>query len=244
MQRSSANNPCPCCGRHKTSHCAWTINGTDEDTIFCHLGERWRPSINQIGETMIIEGRQWALTATGKGFSGNSHVLRPHKGLADPTFHLAPRHRKANADFIALEPIKEKRPDEAWQELRHKVKIAFDSNAQSIDRVETLLSLMEQCKSLLRQLRQAKRLDPTLSPYVEEATSYLRQICYEYNYCFKIKTNPQYAKAWGDTAPTVLVEPEPDWFYWQQQKALPTHPWVLQCKASGEKFWYPVEGDQ
>ena len=241
MQRSSYKNPCPSCGRHKTSHCAWSINGTDEDLILCHLGERWGPSVNTIGEIITIDGRQWALTATGKGFSGTSHVLRPHKGLSDPTLHLAPRYRKANADFMVLAPIHAKRPEEEWKELRQKIKTAFDSNLRLPNRAETLNSLMGKCKNTLSKLKRAQRLDPTLAPYTQEATSYLRQINYEYRHCFRYENDERYAAAWGHLAPTELLEPEPDWYYWQRQKALRTHPWVVQCKAAGQKFWHTVE---
>ena len=243
MQRSSAMNPCPSCGRHKTSHCAWAIDGTDEDLILCHSGERWGPSINKIGETINIDGREWALTATGKGFGGSSHVLRPDKGRCDSTLRLAPRYRKANADVIALASLQVKSPEEAWQQLRYKIRTAFDSNSDHPTRAETLGDLMQECKTLLTRLKRAQRLDPTLAPYSEEAISYLRQIRYEYNHCRRIESYPQYVSAWQDLAATQLEEPEPDWFYWQQQKALPTHPWVLQCKSSGEKVWFPVEGE-
>lgn len=243
MQRSSAKNPCPSCGRHKTSHCAWVINGTEEDVILCHVGERWGPSVSTVGETIDLDGRRWALTATGKGFAGRSHVLRPDKGRSDSTFYLSPRHRKANAGVLAVAPLHGKSPAEEWQDIKFKIRAAFRVHCPSGNRVALINNLFFECKAIIVRLRRAQRHDSTLTPYTEEAIGYLRQIRYEHDHLLRMQNDPEYAYFCSDLAPTELIEPESDWAYWRQQKALPTHPWVLESKAAGEKFWYPIEGE-
>lgn len=242
MQRSSNRNPCPCCGRTKTSHCAWTVNGTEEDIILCHAGERWGPPPGLvIGDVIDIEGRQWALTATDKGFAKTSHVFKPHRNIEFKGFCLSPSIRSGNAKLLAVEPLNGLSPFQIWSRLRHDVRLAFDPDICHDDPIGTFEQLFERCKFIVVKLRRGVNSDHTLQPHLEEATSLLRQLRYELQHLQRSATDPSYATAWGKLPPQELIEEDSDWAFWNQQKALSTHPWVIECKAAGETFWFPVE---
>lgn len=245
MQRSGGRNPCPCCGRLKTSHCAWSIDGTEDDMILCHAGERWGPPPGlSIGDVLDIDGRSWALTATGKGFAGRSHVFRPHRPGERQPMQLPAAVRRANAQLLAMQPLNAAPLEDQWAALQRDVRLVFDpARQQRPDRLDRLTAVMERCRHLLAALRRAMRSDPTLTPYAEHATGWLRQLRYEHQHVSRAASDDGYRLAWGDLAPTELEEEESDWAIWQQQKALPTHPWVIECRAAGEEFWYPVAGD-
>ena len=75
MKRSSRKQPCPFCGRTHDSDCAWT-----EDVAFCHSG-----SDLSIGQTIDVDGQQWALVKLNAGFSGHAAVFKPHQELCRST---------------------------------------------------------------------------------------------------------------------------------------------------------------
>jgi len=79
MQVSSKQTPCPCCGRVRTNHCRFNLDGS-YPIVLCHDGVSSGPPPNlQIGETLDFAGIKWALVGKGKGHSGNSHEFRPHR---------------------------------------------------------------------------------------------------------------------------------------------------------------------
>ena len=62
-QYSSRRNPCPCCGRNVDSDCRW-----NDEVMFCHVGSRFAPPSHlKVGETLIVNGLEWALVAVNKG---------------------------------------------------------------------------------------------------------------------------------------------------------------------------------
>lgn len=244
MQRSSSRNPCPCCGRTKTSHCAWALNGSDDDLVLCHNGERFGPPPGlAIGDVLTIAGRSFALTAVGKGFAGSSHVFRPHQERQpDPGFRLPAAVRRANAALLELHPLAGASLEEQLACLRRDIHRWFDAAlAGHVERLDALRGLHERCRHLLPQLRRGLRSDPTLTPFSEELTDLLRQVRHELQFLERCQSDEAYRLAWRDLAPTELQPPEPsDWLYWQRQKAAPSHPWVQECQLAGEAFWYPV----
>ena len=75
MNRSSRQQPCPCCGRNVNGNCRWS-----DDLILCYQGDRFAPPSDlQIGDTITIDGESWALLRRDGGFSGMAAVFRPHK---------------------------------------------------------------------------------------------------------------------------------------------------------------------
>ena len=75
MQKSGRNNPCPVCGRTKDADCRWS-----DDVIFCHQGSSQGPDQSlRIGDTININGAQWALVKTNGGYDGAASVFKPHQ---------------------------------------------------------------------------------------------------------------------------------------------------------------------
>jgi len=67
--RSGRNSPCPVCGRVKDSDCRWRLG----EIVLCHSGTDLH-----IGETITIDGIEWALVNTNGGFSGQAATFIPH----------------------------------------------------------------------------------------------------------------------------------------------------------------------
>ena len=77
MKSSSRNQPCPVCGRTKDADCRWS-----DEVILCHSGTDLTP-----GDTININGAQWALIRNNGGFSGQAAVFKPHRELEQRTSH-------------------------------------------------------------------------------------------------------------------------------------------------------------
>ena len=79
MQKSGRNNPCPSCGRVKDADCRWS-----DDVIFCHSGSSHGPDQTlRVGDTVIIDSKQWALIKRNGGFDGGAFVFKPHQERPD-----------------------------------------------------------------------------------------------------------------------------------------------------------------
>jgi hypothetical protein len=80
VNKSGRNNACPCCGRTKDADCRWT-----DDVIFCHCGSTSGPDQTlKVGDTINIDGAQWALVKTNGGFDGAAFVFKPHQDRSVP----------------------------------------------------------------------------------------------------------------------------------------------------------------
>ena len=89
MQYSSKRNPCPVCGRNKDSDCRW-----NDEVMFCHCGSSFAPPQHlKVGETLIVNGMEWALVKTDAGHSGRAFVFKPHRQL-EKTFNYSPQEYK------------------------------------------------------------------------------------------------------------------------------------------------------
>ena len=77
MKYSGRNNPCPACQRVHDGDCRW-----NEEVILCHSGTDLTP-----GDTININGAQWALIRTNGGFSGQAAVFKPHRELEQHSTH-------------------------------------------------------------------------------------------------------------------------------------------------------------
>ena len=69
MKASGRNHPCPVCSRVKDADCRW-----NDTTILCHTGTDLRS-----GDTLTINGTQWAFIHHNGGFSGSAAVFKPHR---------------------------------------------------------------------------------------------------------------------------------------------------------------------
>ena len=77
MQHSSKKNPCPICQRIKDDKCRW-----DEEFILCYFGDEYAPPNKlSLGDTVKVDGLDWALVKTTAGFSGGSYCFVRHRPL-------------------------------------------------------------------------------------------------------------------------------------------------------------------
>ena len=90
MKKSGRNNPCPVCGRTKDADCRWS-----DDVIFCHCGSTSGPDQNlRVGDTITIDGSQWALVKTNGGFDGSAFVFKPHQEKTAAPLRRVPDSRQ------------------------------------------------------------------------------------------------------------------------------------------------------
>ena len=88
--RSGKGRPCPVCNRQKNSSCSW-----GDDLILCFKGDSHRPPEGlKIGETIRINGEQWAFVADDVGFAGLSSCFKRHNGRARK--HIPSYQQKRN----------------------------------------------------------------------------------------------------------------------------------------------------
>lgn len=159
LHRSSANKPCPACGRRRDGDCRWR-----DDWISCHTGA----AANNLkpGDTLQINGALWYLSATGGGHSGASHIYRPHvhrpcspsaqgryirKQLAmRPTLQqLFCKCRHAVQVCLAMPALEGLTPAQLTAELGHT--LATLNNLAALR--EPLLQARREAPELTRQLR-------------------------------------------------------------------------------------------
>ena len=69
MKSSGRNHPCPVCSRVKDADCRF-----NDGVILCHSGTDLTP-----GDTITINGAQWAFIHHKGGFSGSAAVFKPHR---------------------------------------------------------------------------------------------------------------------------------------------------------------------
>jgi hypothetical protein len=237
FERSGPRSPCPCCGRTKTSHCAWHLEGGADDTILCHDGQRFGPPPGlKIGDVTVLDGRAFALVATGRGFAAASHVFKPHSEQAGGALAIPVRYRASVAEISLSTPS-----DERVSALLAAIRQAFPCPAIDHERIEALRSLMDRAKGLLPQLRRSLRHDPALTPDAEHLEQLMRALRFELEHLERCLSDGAYRLACGALLPSELPEQQqPDWEFWQQQQAPPTHPWAQECQRAGELFWSPV----
>jgi hypothetical protein len=154
---SSRRHPCPVCGRQKNSSCRW-----GEKVIFCFCGDDHHPPLEmRTGETLHINGNEWALVATDGGHSGNSFVFRPHSGPPRPpqpraklrkqqsTAQLLLREVMAEVDAaLAVPEFMHSLPDE----LRHGYQLIAVANAKATALQSALKTAAKQSLELREQL--------------------------------------------------------------------------------------------
>ncbi len=197
-----------------------------------------------IGDTIEISHRPFALTAVRAGFAGTAHAFRPHKPREQQLQQLPRQIRKANEAVLDLAPLNAVSLEDQFDSLSRDIKVAFSlTSGQDIYcLLNDLECLQIRAVNLLPRLKKAQRSDPTLTPLVEELTHLLSQVRAEVKHLQRCCSDPEYAKVFENSSTPCLKEHQSDWAYWQQQKALPTHPWVIESKAAKEQFWYDTDG--
>ena len=109
MQTSGRGRPCPNCRRERDSDCRW-----NDKTILCHQGQsHGPPSHLKRGDTVDIDGKQWAVIRFDGGFAGCAMVLKPHRGRA--------RSRAYRRLLEATPPLMDKVGQLAAEELEQAI---------------------------------------------------------------------------------------------------------------------------
>lgn len=117
---SGPGRPCPVCGRTADSDCRW-----GDALILCHQGQRHAPPNGlRIGDTLLIDGRLWALVRVGGGFDGAAAVFKPHQPRQAITSGRPAPLRAAVPDAAPITSSSARRLMEAVLELADE---AFDA---------------------------------------------------------------------------------------------------------------------
>jgi hypothetical protein len=140
LTSSSRRHPCPVCGRQKNSSCRW-----GEKVIYCFCGDDHHPPMEmRTGETLQINGNEWALVATDGGHSGNSFVFRPHSGPPRPPLPRAKRRKQQNtAQLLLREVMADVDAALAVPEFMHSPPDELRSSFELIDRAAHKADLLK-----------------------------------------------------------------------------------------------------
>ena len=165
-QYSSRRNPCPCCGRNVDSDCRW-----NDEVMFCHVGSRFAPPSHlKVGETLIVNGLEWALVKTDAGHSGRAFVFKPHRQLEN-TFNYSPhiyKEQKTKKDELFRIAI------QAFEDFLKVSKAALDAGnfqectLEELRKAKKLIErAVEEGKELKTVMLQMQRNDRRYSDYLE-----------------------------------------------------------------------------
>ena len=111
MKASGRNHPCPVCSRVKDADCRW-----NDTTILCHTGTDLRS-----GDTLTINGTQWAFIHHNGGFSGSAAVFKPHREK-EPS-----RGQRLQTPNTAQQLLSMQTRRHQWSEVLHQFFSAFDA---------------------------------------------------------------------------------------------------------------------
>lgn len=100
---SGGPNRCPVCGRDTDDKCRRTADGSQ---IHCWVGDTFAPSPDlNVGDTIHLDGRIYALASKNAGFSGNSYLFVLHRERtprprAQTNRHQAEQRRQAQQESV------------------------------------------------------------------------------------------------------------------------------------------------
>ena len=73
---SGRHRPCPVCGRDVDGDCRWK----EGEIIWCHIGTRFAPPSDlRIGDTLSLDGREWALVRKDGSYDRSAFTFIPHR---------------------------------------------------------------------------------------------------------------------------------------------------------------------
>jgi hypothetical protein len=99
MQHSGPNSSCPCCGRTKGDYCRW-----DASRILCYVGQTCGPPADlTIGQTLEIDGQDWALVLQNCGFAGSSWMFVRDDPSTAPAKSRSPEALRRQAVALLLQ---------------------------------------------------------------------------------------------------------------------------------------------
>jgi hypothetical protein len=158
VKSSSKHNPCPICGRSTNDRCR-----ISDDQILCYRGKSFGPPDLAIGETIEIDGIEWAYVKDMAGFSGNSALFVVHDESTAPRKIASPAEVRQQAVRALYEVGRFEKDVElaAWslrqvEELELFEHMPPDRIRESLDICRDAFALhkhlVAQCRRLRRQL--------------------------------------------------------------------------------------------
>jgi hypothetical protein len=178
MQHSGPNNECPVCGRKKGDYCRFS-----DDRILCYQGQTLGPPALAIGETIKIDGIEWALVATNVGFSGNSSMYVPHDPSGTPQNITTPNAAIRKAVGIMYEKDRFEKDIQLAEWSLRLVENLEEFERMPPDRIRESLEICRDSfalhKSLLVQTRKLRRQLPDVGLLADGLQAGLRAIEYQ-----------------------------------------------------------------
>ena len=152
MNASARNNPCPSCGRNTTSHCRW-----NDEVILCHPGTSFSPPADiRPGDTININGAEWAFIHGNGGFSGSAAVFKPHRELS--------RGDRLHTPNSPQELLSRQTKRHQWSEIINQFHDAFDL-AWNVPDFYT--ATPEQLQSAFAAITDAQHKAAALAPHLQ-----------------------------------------------------------------------------
>jgi hypothetical protein len=181
MNSSSRSNPCPCCGRTKTSHCRW-----DDARIFCYQGVSHQPPANLArGETLTLgDGTTYFFAGYNKGFAGNSALFCLHDPSNDrftrPVTPQAQRRQTAR-NLSSLEELRLQL--EQAQIVTSHALAAPHYHSLTPDEIRGWMQVIQDAfKRLIAikpQVMRLRHLDPNLKEVFKSITGQIKELAYQ-----------------------------------------------------------------
>ena len=147
MKSSGRNNPCPVCNRTKDTDCRW-----NDEVILCHSGTDLTP-----GDTLHINGAEWAFIHHKGGFSGIAAVFKPHRELERST-------RYGRTPNTAQELLSRQTKRSQWADILDQFHTAFDNAWNAPD---FYTATPEQLHSAFDVITDAQTKAAELRPYLQ-----------------------------------------------------------------------------
>ena len=217
MRQSGKRSPCPSCGRDSDGDCRFS-----DQVVLCHSGKRFAPPKHlRVGDVITLQGRPWALVATGKGYDGAAHVFKPHNPRNKQKLDRSAGLRRAAAGndlhriddalgafqvaaqtVLAIPPLE--------QMLDHEINEARNS----------AIAAEQQGRELIQRLTRAKYVAPYCEVALREVEKIHRTLRYQLQDLNRYCASPGHYWASNLLSPCCLLTAsecpnlESDWLFW------------------------------
>ena len=170
MRHSGKRSPCPSCGRDSDGDCRFS-----DQVVLCHAGKRFAPPRHlRVGDVITLQGRPWALVATGKGYDGAAHVFKPHR---ENSRHR-PRPQKRAVQVLDLHGLEQ---DLSGFDLLARQALEIPPLEQMLDADisqarDRAAAAQKLTKELIARITRLQRSEPSLEFVLEQLESTKRAL--------------------------------------------------------------------